>query len=206
MSSNPDTVPLSHTVASVQSEPNVNNKRLVLEEQRRAFDSIGAAAGVLDGKLQALLGSASLIISLVSTIQITVLRQSGGWLFWMGLAVVIALYIWMVSIITGGLKPLEYLVPISNSWEELTEQFFEVDDNEGINQQISNYLMYTEQNRELNFQKIKAVHRATRLFMVILVAMLISMALSLYAQGIGQPDATTVVGTPITAPVPTPTM
>lgn len=126
-------------------------------------------------------------------------------MFWIGLVVVIALYIWMVSIITGGLKPLEYLVPISNSWDELTEQFFEVDDNEGLNQQISNYLMYTEQNRALNFQKIKAVSRATRLFMVILVAMLISMALSLYAQGIGQPGSVPIEGTPITAPVPTAT-
>ncbi len=138
MSSGPDTMPLG------KSEPNIPNKRMVLEEQRRAFDSIGAASSILDAKLQALLGSASLIISLVGTVQIAVLRQTGGWAFWLGLAVIISLYIWMVNVIIGGLKPLEYLTPISNDWDQLTEQFFDVDENEGLNQQISNYLEYTE--------------------------------------------------------------
>jgi hypothetical protein len=177
MSSGPDTLPLEKSI------PNIPNKRMVLEEQRRAFDSIGAGSSILDGKLQALLGSASLIISLLGTIQIAVLRQTGGWAFWLGLVVIISLYVWMVNIIVRGLKPLQYLTPVSDDWNQLTEQFFEVDENEGLNQQISNYLEYTEQNRALNFKKIQAVHRATRLFMVILVALLISMAISLYGQG-----------------------
>jgi hypothetical protein len=159
--------------------PLAANKRLVLEEQRRAFDSISNAAGTLDNKLQALLGSASLIISLLSTIQIATLRETAGWLFWLGLVVIAALYIWMVYIIIGGLKPLEYFTPIPNTWEQLTDEYFAVSENTALNQQISNYLDYGERNRTLNFQKIKAVHRATRLFLVILIALLFSMALSL---------------------------
>jgi hypothetical protein len=176
---------------------------MVLEEQRRAFDAIGVASGILDGKLQTLLGSASLIISLVGTVQIAVLRQTGGWAFWLGLAVIISLYIWMVNIIIGGLRPLEYLTPVSDDWNQLTEQFFEVSENEGLNQQISNYLEYTEQNRGLNFNKIQAVHRATRLFMIILVVLLISMALSLSEQGNSIPQATATRTRLVTLPTPT---
>lgn len=186
-----------------EPEPDLSSKRLVLDEQRRAFDAVSAAADVLDGKLQSLLGSASLIISLLSTIQIAVLRQTAGWLFWLGLVVILALYIWMVNIIVRGLRPLKYFTPIPNSWEELTEQYFNVNENESLNQQISNYLDYTERNRELNFNKIQAVHRATRLFMIILVVLLISMALSLTEQGntISQATATP----PGTVGLPTPT-
>lgn len=156
-------------------------KKLVLEEQRRAFDAVGSAASALDTKLQALFGSASLIISLVSTIQIAVLRQSGGALFWFGLASIVALYIWMVNVVITGLTPLEYYTPISNSWDELDEQYFTVSENEAYDQQISNYLRYTEANRALNFDKIRSVSRATNLFRIILVLLLVSMTASLNA-------------------------
>lgn len=132
------------------STPDPAGKRHVLEEQRRAFDQVSDTGEALDRKLQSLLNSASLIISLVGTIQLVALKQIGGWLFWIILIIALLLYIGMVAVILRGLRPLEYLNPISRDWKELAYQYFGESEDQVLSTLIYNYLHFTERNSSRN--------------------------------------------------------
>src|SRR5213080_4624846 len=97
----PVTTPLS--TYDVKTEP--IGKRLVLDEQRRAFDSVKEASRSIDGKFQAMLASASLIVSLVGATQLPALKQTGGNWFWLALGATLILYLGMVVLILLGLQP-----------------------------------------------------------------------------------------------------
>lgn len=170
------------TSNNVQVSPedlDVSTLRLVLEEQRRAFDKVDTSADALDQKFQALFGSASLIISLVSTIQVAVLRQEAGLLFWLILVVAVLLYGAMVFFILIGLRPLEYYEPIYSNWDWLNQKFFHKTENAAISLQIALYVDYIEANRALNQKKIRWLNIAALLFAAILMVLLIALPFSL---------------------------
>jgi hypothetical protein len=154
-------------------------QRMVLEEQRRAFDHLSDSANAVDTKLQALLNSASLIISLVGTVQIVVLRQAGGFFFWAGLAVVIVLYVVMVGFVLWGLRPINYFEPIDSEWENLAIRYFDESEDHVLQYLIRDYLDGININGELNKGKILALRVATILFMAIIIVILLAMPLSL---------------------------
>ena len=187
----PNSVPATTPLSKLDLEP--VGKRYVLDEQRRAFDHVNEAGSALDSKLQALLGSGSLIISLVGTVQLVNLRQGGDLFFW-GLGVTIVLYIIMVGVILWGLRPLEYYEPIDNDWEKLDRTFFGENEDDVLEQLISNYLKYIEQNRRHNVSKVKMQRIATGLLMFIVAVILFSIPFSLTApatqQGTPTPQAT----------------
>ena len=160
-------------------ELDVNTLRLVLEEQRRAFDKVDASADSLDQKLQALFGSASLIISLVGTVQIAVLRAEAGLFFWGVMILAVLLYGTMVIVILVGLRPLEYYEPTYSNWDLLNERFFHQIESDAITQQIALYVDYIEANRALNQAKIRWLNIAAVLFAVILMMLLIAVPFSL---------------------------
>ena len=160
-------------------ELDINTLRLVLEEQRRAFDKVDTSADALDQKFQALFGSASLIISLVSTIQVAVLRQDAGPLFWLVLVVAVLLYAAMVFFILIGLRPLEYYEPIYSNWDWLNQKFFHKNENAAISLQIALYVDYIEANRALNQKKVRWLNIATVLFAAILLVLLVALPFSL---------------------------
>ncbi len=152
---------------------------MVLEEQRRAFDHLAESSNALDAKLQTLLGSASLIISLVGTVQIVLLKQAGGFFFWAGLLVVILLYLAMVGFILWGLRPVAHFEPIDSQWENLAIRYFNESEDHVLQYMISDYLYGIDYNGGLNNGKIRALRVATVLFMAIVVVILLAFALSL---------------------------
>src|SRR5437867_3701286 len=158
------------------NEPNPDpvGKRYVLDEQRRTFDQVADSGEALDRKLQALLGSASLIISLVGTIQLVALRQTGGLVFWAFVVPELVLFIVMVILIVRGLRPLVYLNPIADNWRELAILFFDEPEDRVLGTLIYNYLNVIEKNRASNATKTRAVMWATRTFMAIVIVGVLS--------------------------------
>src|SRR3972149_5880322 len=115
-------------------------ERMVLEELRRAFDQRLESNRALDGKLQSLLSSASLIVSLVGLVQITVLRQKAGGLFWCVLALVLLLYVAMFAVILWAMRPATYKMPISRDWGELAQRYFGEAETDILQRIIADYL------------------------------------------------------------------
>jgi hypothetical protein len=159
-------------------ELDIATLRLALDEQRRAFDKVDSSADALDQKLQALFGSASLIISLIGTLQIAILRDTAGVLFWVILGVVALLYSVMVIIILVGLQPLEYYEPTFSNWNTLDARLFHKPERDAVLLQIALYLDYIELNKEINNGKIAKIRWAAGLFGLILLILLVSMSVS----------------------------
>ena len=111
-----------HKTDEQPAQPNKEpvGKRAVLEELRRSFDHKMAASDAIDDKLQSLLNSASLVVTLVSLLQVTILRQQIGNTATIAVLILVALlYVLMFFTIFRAMGPRAFKLPISRDWEEL---------------------------------------------------------------------------------------
>lgn len=147
-------------------------KRLVLAELQNALTRQFDAADALDSKLKQLLASASLILSIVTTLQVTTGIQQIGWIYLIGLATALILYAVLIIAVLRGLRPMAYYSPIPSKWDEIDERFFGEDEDSALNLLISNYLKYMEDNVKPLEHKASAVRRASFLLVLIVVSLL----------------------------------
>jgi hypothetical protein len=95
--------PLSSTPSLGQVPPEPAAKRLVLGELQNLLEHQYQSSDALDSKLKGLLGSVSLILALITTLQVATGVAQIGWCYWVGLVLVLALYISLVIVILRGL-------------------------------------------------------------------------------------------------------
>ena len=164
---------------STQLEP--IDKRLVLEELRRALDKSYEASDALDGKLQQLLGYTSLIVALAGTVQLSILRQVGGVFFWIILVAVLVLYALIFVVTFRALRPRTHNLPITGSWEILNELYFDKGETPVLERLISDHLANIEQSTQVNAEKSRAVQTLMILIFMLVVMLLIAMPISLSA-------------------------
>lgn len=178
MAVNPPNIPIT-TPLSPNTAPEPIGKRMVLEEQRRAFDKVSEASNSLDQKLQSLLGSASLVVSLVGVLQLPTLKLSTGDFFWWVFVPALLLYISMVVTTILGLRPLKYLDPIDSNWDVLAARYFDESEDHVLEYLISDYLAFIEINRNLNQRKTRALNWAAWQFAALVVVIVTSLPISL---------------------------
>lgn len=167
------------------------DKRLVLDELRRALDKSYEASDALDGKLQQLLGYTSLIIALSGTLQLTILRQLGGILFWVILVIVLLLYAAIFIITFAALRPRTRKLPITMNWEILDELYFDKGETSVLERLISDHLTDIEESNKINSEKARAVRALMVLVFLLVVVLLIATPISFSVS-------------PIISPLPTP--
>ena len=167
------------------------DKRIVLDELRRLLDRLYEASNTLDGKLQQLLGLTSLIVAISGTIQLSVLRQVGGWLFWASLIIALVLYVWIFRVAFMALRPRIKEFPITRNWEVLEELYFGESESDILIRLTSDYLIAADELRKINSEKSDAVRRLMVLIFVLVAIILIAMPVSLSVM-------------PFTSPLPTP--
>jgi hypothetical protein len=155
-------------------------QRYVLVEQRRIFDELSQDVSSLDQKLQSLLGSASLIISLAGVVQITQLLRSGGWVFGILMLVALVLYVSMVGVILYGLRATtigysHYIEPVDERWLSLRRRYFNKSEQLVLEQAIRDYLAVIKENETLIKRKMSNLEWAIRLFALIMIIIAISL-------------------------------
>ena len=151
-------------------------KCLVLDELRNVLEHQFDAADGLDSKLKELLGAASLILALVTTLQITTSVEKIGWPYLIGLVIVLVLYVVLIVVILRGLRPMTYKAPIPSNWDEIAERFFDLDEDAALELLIANYLKCSQENNTPINKKAYKIRLAS-ILLVLIVFVLIAMGL-----------------------------
>jgi len=165
---------------------------LVLDELRTTLSAQFDNADGLDSKLKQLLSSASLILSIVTTLQITTGIERIGTLYLIGLVVALVLYIALIVTIIRALRPMDYHAPIPSDWDEIAERYFGKDETEALDVLISTYLDALEKNEVPLAYKVKRVQVASILLVSIVVTLILMGGI-----GLGS-------GITLASPLPTP--
>lgn len=166
LSTNKDTTKNSPEIQ--QTEP--LDKRLILEELRRAFDKAFASVDILDGKLQTTLNFTGLIISFAGILQLPHISQKTGLAYLLSWIIVILLaitYFRLFIVVFRALKPGTSALPISHNWNELAQHYFGESEDKILLKLISDHLTAIDKINELAARKSKAVECAMWLFAII---------------------------------------
>jgi hypothetical protein len=131
------------------------------------------AADALDDKLKNLLESATLVLTIVTTLQIAAGASQAGWIYWPILIVTLGVYAALILTILRGLQPMDYHSPIPPTWKEIDERFFALDEDAALELMIANYLEYNEKNNAPLSLKARQVRIASYLLTAIVVLLMV---------------------------------
>jgi len=111
--------------------------------------------------LRSILSSASLIVSLISAIQLLTLNilQDWIWLYHLGIWLTAVLYIALIIVCAMGLWPTYVVGPISSEWDELTTAFADLSEYDILLKELSAVLNATELNAPVvkRYRKLQTV-------------------------------------------------
>ena len=142
---------------------------LALEEVKNLFNQSFRSNGILDDKATSLLSSSSLILTLFSVLQITLIDdQSSAYIG--GLTIVFFLYLALVLDILWIIWPRAIAVLFEITWESVNEVI--LNSAIPIRQLIANYFKLIERNRLVNNRKGRGLNIAIILFIAIMVTLL----------------------------------
>ena len=178
-------------------------KRLVLRELQNLLEHQHQSSDTLDSKLKELLSSVSLILALITTLQVTTGIAQIGWYYWIGLVLVLVLYISLVIVILRGLRPMKFHTPIPDNWDEIEERFFDLDEDATLDLLIVNYLEYGKENKIPLDYKAKKVRQASFLLASIVIV-LVLMGLLCFTANLPSPWQSPLI-TPASTTIPTST-
>ena len=157
---------------SITQNVTTEGLKLTLEEMRRLYTQRQAAADKLDDKAGTILGSASLILTLITTLQLTLLGPDQPWYYWLGLAVAFTLYLVMILLTLLAFSPRTFTTPIKASWDILREKLFVVTEEEALLNLISAYEDQINNNKKILTQKARFVAIAIVLLGLIVIMLL----------------------------------
>ncbi len=157
----------------------IENKKLVLEELRRAFDSTYAAGDALDAKLYSLLNFSSLAVAFATALQISTLSNQVGVIFWEVLVCVLVLYIINFIVIGIGLRPLAYHFGVSGQRRKIIDDYFKPSTNAVINQVIGNYIESIDEAKTNNERKSICIYISAALLFFMVIALVSAFPLGL---------------------------
>ena len=158
----------------------IENKKVVLEELRRAFDKNYATGDVLDAKLQSLLSYSSIIVSFPLIVIDSTLLDKLGIIFWELMLLVLIMYVINLVNVEIGLKPREYSAPVSQNLETIKKLYYSVTEERAIEQAIVDNIHFSKRILDLNKPKLKSVTIASILLGVMVTIILIAIPVGLY--------------------------
>jgi hypothetical protein len=155
-----------------------NNKTLVLTELQRSFDKKMTASDILDGKLQNILTFLSVIVSVVPAIEATAFQTKFNISFWLIMCLVLVCYILAIDAIIKGMGPRTYHMPISNSWDELSQLYFHASGDGVLDLLISEHLTSMKIAGVENDKKAACLQKSSTLMIIIVLLLIIALPLS----------------------------
>lgn len=154
-------------------------RRLVLQELQAVLEQQMQAADALDSKLKDLLGTTSLILTLITTLQVaTGISAAAPW-YWGLLAFVLMLYAGLLWVVLQGLQPQGYEMPIPTTWEKIKEHYFGLAEEQALELLIVTYLACREKNELRLKDKGARVRGASALLATIVIVLIVAALLQL---------------------------
>lgn len=153
------------------SSNDLPSRRLVLQELRVTWAHQIETSDALDSKIVNLLGSASLIISLMVTLQ-TAIDIRHGVPYWVGFFTVLTMYGGLLFVTLKALRPTNFYTPIPSTWEEVHERYFGLNESDATDLLISTHLEMIARNVHPLRLKSRHVKIAAALLAVIVLSLL----------------------------------
>ncbi len=175
---------------------NIDRKRELVESLKEVLEAQFEAAEALDTKAWNVLSVTSATLGIASSIQVILIGKSAELSFWIGLAVVLFLYLWQVREVLAAVKPLTWhLVPgVADgeiSFRKLMEKYVGTDESTYLNKLIVDYAGKIDPDNEdrllpgaiqvalsNNVVKKKHIIRAARLLGAIIAGLIIMAVLA----------------------------
>jgi len=161
-------------------DENLTGHRVVLTELQNAFDKLWTISDTLDEKTQNIFNTSGVLIFLAIIGQVVILKNQTGVVFWVGFGVVMALYLAMYIVISVGLHPHTFKLPISMNWETLDMRYFSRDETAITEQLIADYIQVIKIAQGVIATKSQALNMALIFFILIMAVLL-----TVLATGIG---------------------
>lgn len=152
---------------SITESRDLESLKLALDEMRLLYKHRSESSARLDQKAGTLLGAGSLVLSLVTTLQLTLLGFGQPWFYWVGLGIVFILYIAMISLTIWAMEPTVYQTPIKAEWDTLDRRLFRVKQKEAILTMIKAYKDRNNSTKLILEKKAIKVRGAGRLLAAI---------------------------------------
>jgi hypothetical protein len=146
-------------------------QQIVLDELRRAFDQYTNSADRLDEKANGILSVSNVFIGLFALLQLILLEPGQGYVYWVGIIMVLVGYSALIWVCTRVLTPREYKSTIAADWETLSTYLLEEESQTAYDNIISTYIESISQNRRINQEKARYLHIASRLFPSLIMAL-----------------------------------
>lgn len=149
---------------------------IALAEMEKTFERQLASFEVIKTTVRALLSSASLIVALVSALQIFASPIfSPGWLicYRIGLLLAGCLYVALISLCSKALWPVAPVLPLACEWDVLTTAYRDLSEHDRLSKQLSAVLNAIDLNRPLIKRYVMFSMAATALLPLIVVILLL---------------------------------
>lgn len=153
--------------------------QVALDEMRKTFDLQLGSFDTIKATVRALLGSASLIVGLVSTLQIfSPATFAPMWLPWyqIGLGAAGVFYVILIVFCSMALWPAVPVLPVAAEWDELVTTYKGLSENERLAKQLSAILNAMDLNRP-KVQHYAFCSRAASFLLPVIVTILLLLAL-----------------------------
>ena len=168
---------------SIPDNVTVEGLRLALEEMRMLYEQRFESSDALDKKAGTLLSSASLVLSIVTTLQLTQSGPDQPWFYWFGLFLAFGLYIGMITLTVIAITPKTYTTPIKADWNVLDQRLFQNDEQHALLNLIKAYMDRNNASKTIIKRKANQIRWAGGLLAIIVV--LLSLLSLVIALGLG---------------------
>lgn len=141
-----------HMSTAFQKENNMDNNhdvKAMLEIVKEGYNEQSESVDVYKAQVRTIFGASSIIISLMSVLQIfSTIPEGFNPLFQAIIAGIVILYIILVVLSLVVLSPMSWFQPVKLDWDYMTDYFGGVNERDAILKRISAYLNVIELNQK----------------------------------------------------------
>lgn len=132
----------------MKKEENVLYLEIALDEMQRLFSAQMASFDTIKTNVRAVLSSASLIVSLVSALQLLTVKVADAYvgLYRLGIGVVAILYVALMVMCVAALLPVRVVNPLLAEWDTLTTAYKGLSKKDALLARLSSVLNAIEKN------------------------------------------------------------
>lgn len=149
-----------------------------LDEVEKAYTNQLSSMDAIKSTTRSILSSASLIVSLISTLQLFTSKVAPEWLIWYraGVGLIAFLYIILILLCIIVLVPTNMFGPVSLNWKVLVETFDKKKEKDVIDMRVSALINAIDLNRP-NVRRASRLTLVTCIILPIIVITLILLAM-----------------------------
>lgn len=149
--------------------------RMARDEMRLSWERTHYGIASFRGTATTILSASSVLAAFLSAFQVFLGHPQAGWAwaYNLGMIVMFGLYGWLISCCIAVIFPVTFSGPVMGEWENLRETYFDNEELEALEKEISGYISTTGTIREVVVRLKKRTKTACILLpLVVIVFML----------------------------------